>query len=114
MMLYRADEDGIVFHTGTMKDIYGQIMKNPKAEMCFNDFKQGLQVRVTGVLELVRDNALKDEIAEHPTRKFVKDWRESGELKDFYDTFAVFRMKNGKAVAWSFATNFAPKEKIQL
>lgn len=114
MMLYKADEDGIVFHTGKTKDIYGQITKNPKAEMCFNDFQKGVQVRVAGVLELVDDNALKDEIAEHPTRKFVKAWRESGELKDFYDSFAVFRMKGGRAVPWTFATNFAPKEIIQL
>lgn len=35
MSLYRADENGIVFHTSSAKDIYSQIMKNPKVEMCF-------------------------------------------------------------------------------
>lgn len=28
MFLYTADENGIVFHTGAMKDVYRQIIKN--------------------------------------------------------------------------------------
>ncbi len=114
MMLYRADENGILFHTGTMKDVYAQIVKNPKVEMCFNDFEAGVQLRVTGKLEPVDDNALKDEIAEHPTRGFVKAWREGGVFKDFYADFVVFRMKGGQATVWSMEKNFAPKETFEL
>ena len=29
MMLYKADESGIVFHTGPQKDVYRQIIENP-------------------------------------------------------------------------------------
>ncbi len=114
MLLYKADEEGIVFHTGTMKDVYKQIMNNPKVEVCFNDFGKGIQVRVHGSLELVDDNALKDEISKHPTRQFVKDWKESGALEDFYRTFVVFRLKNGLATIWTMETNFAPKEEVSL
>lgn len=114
MMLYRADENGILFHTGVMKDVYAQIMKNPRVEMCFNDFKAGVQLRVAGKLEAVDDNALKDEIAEHPTRGFVKAWREGGVFKDFYADFVVFRMKGGLATVWSMEKNFAPKETFEL
>lgn len=114
MLLYKADDTGIVFHTGTMKDVYKQIMKNPRAELCFNDFKMGIQVRVSGELELVDDNNLKDEISEHPTRQFLKPWKESGELKDFYNTFAVFRLRNGIANTWTIERNFAPKDEIRL
>ena len=57
MLLFRADEDGIIFHTGSFKDVYSQIQKNPKAELCFNG--QGIQVRVSGVLEEVDDENLK-------------------------------------------------------
>ena len=60
MLLFRADEDGIIFHTASSKDVYEQIQKNPKAELCFNG--QGIQVRVTGVLEEVEDEELKKEI----------------------------------------------------
>lgn len=114
MMLYKADESGIVFHSGKMKDVYRQVVNNPKAELCFNDLKKGVQMRVSGELEIVDDNNLKDEICEHPTRRFLKAWRESGSLQDFYNTFVVFRLKNGKAVIWTMETNFSPKEYIQL
>ncbi|MTI81102.1 MAG: pyridoxamine 5'-phosphate oxidase family protein [Firmicutes bacterium] len=114
MLLYKADESGILFHTGTMKDVFKQIMENPRAELCFNDFKNGIQVRVSGKLELVDDNNLKDEISEHPSRKFLKPWKESSDLQDFYNTFAVFRLRNGIANTWTMEKNFAPKEEIEL
>ena len=113
MLLYKADESGIVFHTGTMKDVYAQIVANPKAELCFNN-KTGLQVRVRGTLTSIEDTKIKDEISEHPSRVFLKQWKESGEMSDFYRTFAVFSMKDGVAVTWSMDRNFAPKEDIQL
>ncbi|MDH7578976.1 MAG: pyridoxamine 5'-phosphate oxidase family protein [Bacillota bacterium] len=114
MLLYKADESGIVFHTGAMKDVYKQVMKNPKVELCFNDFKRNIQVRVSGELEVVDDNNLKDEILEHPSRQFLKPWKESGSLQDFYNSFIVFRLKNGTAVIWTIDTNFAPKTEIKL
>jgi len=112
MLLYNADEKGIVFHSATMKDVYGQILKNPKVELCFNG--NGTQVRVSGELEIVDDNIMKDEICEHPSRKFLKPWKESGELKNFYETFVVFRLNNGIATTWNIEKNFEPKDKIQL
>jgi len=114
MFLFRADANGIIFHTGTMKAVYEQISKNPKVELCFNDFQKGIQIRVSGSLELVEDQALKEEIYEHPTRQFLKKFRESGNLGDFDKTFKVYRLKGGKAISWTMATNFAPKEEIIL
>lgn len=114
MMLYMADESGIVFHSGTMKEVYRQVVNNPKVELCFNDFNRGIQVRVSGEMQIVDDNNLKDEICQHPTRKFLKAWRESGSLQDFYKSFVVFRLQGGKATTWTMDTNFAPKEYIQL
>ncbi|ADY56190.1 pyridoxamine 5'-phosphate oxidase-related FMN-binding protein [Syntrophobotulus glycolicus DSM 8271] len=114
MLLYKADEEGIIFHTGTMKDLYTQISASPKAEMCFNDFKSGVQVRVRGTLEESKDIKLKDEILEHPSRKFLRDWKENGDLQDFYHTLAVFRMTNGVAVTWTMTDNFEPKTDVEL
>lgn len=114
VLLYKADESGIVFHSGTMKDLYRQVVQNPKAEICFVDKKRNIQVRVSGRLEIVDDNNLKDEICAHPTRQFLKGWRESGPLEDFYKTFAVFRLRDGLATTWTLETNFAPKEYVQL
>jgi pyridoxamine 5'-phosphate oxidase len=114
MFLFRADENGIVFHSGSMKDVHRQITANPKVELCFNDYKNGVQVRVTGQLEMIEDKALMDEIYAHPSRGFLKQWRENGPMKDFYHTFKVYRLKGGKAVWWTIATNFAPKEEVAL
>lgn len=114
VLLYSADANGIIFHTGSFKDLYRQIVKNPAAEMCFNDFKAGLQIRVRGKLEEITDNAFKDRIAETPGREFLKKVRESGGLSDFYNDLHVFCLKNGTAQTWTMETNVAPKELIRL
>ena len=114
MMLYKADETGITFHTGVFKDVYRQIIANPSVQMCFRNPEGNTQIRVRGVLEEVTDIGFKDEIAEHPTRGFVKAWKEGGMYEDFYRDFKVFRLKNGIANVWTYDTNFAPKEDIQL
>lgn len=108
MLLFRADENGIIFHTASTKDVYAQIQKNPKAEMCF--FGDGTQIRVTGVLEQVMDDGLKEEIFNHPSRKFLQAWKEKG----IDHLLQVFRMKNCEAVTWTMETNFAEKTPVLL
>jgi len=112
MFLYRADEEGILFHTATTKSVYHQIIGNNKVELCFSC--GGCQIRICGMLEIIDDDDFKDEIAEHPSRKFMKAWKENGVFEDFYKAIAVFRLKNGVAETWSMETNFAAHEKIQL
>jgi pyridoxamine 5'-phosphate oxidase len=108
MMMYRADETGILFHTGTGKDLFKQIQANPAVEICFNDLQAGLQVRVRGRAQIVEDQALKEEIVEH--RDFMKPWiKEHG-----YGLLGVFRVTDCRASVWTFASNFAPKEFIPL
>ena len=114
MMLYKADETGIVFHTGYFKNVYKQIITNPNVQMCFNDAVTDTQVRVRGVLEEVMDTDLKDEISNHPTRAFLKKLRDNSTIEEFYNTIRVFRMKNGIANIWTFDTDLAPKKDILL
>ncbi len=45
MLMYRADEQGILFHTGTFKALYAQLVKCADVELCFNDFEKGVQLR---------------------------------------------------------------------
>ena len=41
MLLYRADENGIIFHTGSFKDVFKQIEKNPKVlQIIKSNFKK--------------------------------------------------------------------------
>ena len=108
MLLFRADERGIIFHTASTKDVFAQIKKNPKAEMCFSG--NGIQIRVTGILEQVFDEKLREEIFVHPTRKFLQAWKENG----IDNLLQIFRMKDCTAVTWTMETNFSPKEVVEL
>ena len=115
MLLYRADESGIIFHTGPHKDVYHQILKNPNVQMCFYDAAQNIQIRIRGALEKIDNISLKEEISSHPTRAFMQGWKANcATIDDFYNMFSVFCLKNGKANIWTFESNFAPKEDISL
>ncbi len=110
MYLYRADESGILFHTGKMKDVHKQLTENPRVEMSFNNGTREnlMQIRVSGTVELVEDMGLKKEIVEK--RPFLKPWVE----RDGYDSLAVYRLKNGRSVVWTMNANFAAKEPVEL
>lgn len=108
MLLFRADENGIVFHTASVKDVYKQVMANPKTELCFQG--DGVQIRVTGKLELVNDKKLREEIFSHPSRKFLQAWKNNGIDR----LLQVFCLKQGVATQWTMANNFDKKEYITL
>lgn len=112
MLLYKADVNGIIFHTASSKDVYKQILKNPNAELCFNC--NGTQIRISGKLEVIDNNKLKDEIYNHPTRKFLRDWTADGSMSDFYKELIVLSLKHGTAVTWTMDDNFAEKIPVQL
>lgn len=110
VLAYRADEQGIIFHTGKFKDLYRQLIANPHVEFCFtnNDMQNLIQIRVNGLVVLEEDMALKKEIVE--ARPFLKPWVE----EHGYDGLAVFCLKKGQATVWTMATNFSPKTFIDL
>ena len=112
ILMYKADDSGIVFHTGTTKDFYRQLVADPRAEVCFACGKY--QVRVEGKFELVEDMALKEEIVNHPSRKFLQPWREQQGDEAFFNFLKVFRMSHGKAHVWCIEDNFKPKEYVIL
>lgn len=76
MLVYRADDRGILFHTGAMKDVHRQMTVNSAVELCFHDWQANIQVRVRGKAKLVDDQALKEEIVNSPGREFLKPWIE--------------------------------------
>jgi pyridoxamine 5'-phosphate oxidase len=107
MGISKADEDGIIIQTWTIKDIHKQVVANPKMELCFNDLKGGTQVRVSGTAEIITDVAVKEKVVEE--RPFMKPTVE----KHGIDVVALYRLK-GKATVWTMAQNFDPKEYIEL
>jgi pyridoxamine 5'-phosphate oxidase len=106
--IYRADEDGIIIQTTKVKDLYKQLSANPDVELCFNDAKGSLQIRVSGTLELDEDIELKKKIL--AKRHFLKPIVD----KKGYEVLAIYRLKKGLAAVWTFRTNFEPKTYIRL
>jgi pyridoxamine 5'-phosphate oxidase len=89
MGTYRADENGIIFSMQSPKDVYKQLIKNPAAELCY--YADGLQIRVAGQMEEIKDLALKKEVVEK--RPFYKP----GVDENGWDYVGVFKMKNARA-----------------
>ena len=108
IMMYRADADGIIFSTGSEKDVNKQLQLNPAVEMCFYDSEQNCQIRIEGAAEAVDDLELKKQIVED--FPFLKPWIEARG----YEVLITYRIRNGKATTWTMETNEQPKEYIQL
>lgn len=108
IMLYQADENGIIFVTGRQKALHAQLQANPAVELCFYNPDEGRQVRIEGAVEMLDDLELKKEVVEKFT--FLKPWVE----KQGYDVMICYRLKTAKATTWTMETNFEPKTYIQL
>ncbi len=108
MLTYKADDKGILFTTGTTKDLYQQILANPNVELCYFNKESNTQVRVTGKVKIVDDLDLKKQI--------VKDFSFLQPIVDQfgYETLTVFRVTPAEALVWTFATNLEPKKPIKM
>ena len=100
MFMYRADEKGLLFHTGTGKSLAKQVRNGAPVEVCFNS--PDVQVRVSGVAEIIDDLALKKEVAS--ARPFMQPWIE----KYGFDLLVLFRVAQCEATVWMMADNFKP------
>ncbi|HUW20563.1 MAG TPA: pyridoxamine 5'-phosphate oxidase family protein [Sedimentisphaerales bacterium] len=108
MMLYRADQNGIIFNTGENKDVHRQLQANPQVEMCFYNAEEGRQVRISGTVEVLEDLELKKRVvADYP---FLQEWVD----REGYEVLIIYCLKNGKAISWTMETDFKPKEYVQL
>jgi pyridoxamine 5'-phosphate oxidase len=108
IMLYQADENGIIFCTGRQKDLNAQLQANPAAEMCFYNADEGRMVRIEGSVESLDDLELKKKVVEKFT--FLKPVVES----QGYEVMVCYRLDNAKATTWTMETNFEPKKYIEL
>ena len=111
MLMYKADENGIIFNTGANKDLFKQLQKNPNVELCFVNNKNlpdFIQIRVSGVVVFENDIKFKEQLIND--RPFLKPIAE----KVGYDAIVVIRVQNLVATIWTMATNLEPKEYIEL
>jgi uncharacterized pyridoxamine 5'-phosphate oxidase family protein len=90
----RADEQGILYSAAATKDLVKQIKANPKVEILAFNAESGTQVRVHGDVEIVEDQAVKDEIAsKRPPLKAAIE-------ANGYDSLFAFRVVNGQLNIW--------------
>ncbi|MFH0977095.1 MAG: pyridoxamine 5'-phosphate oxidase family protein [Spirochaetota bacterium] len=105
-----ADKTGFYFQTGSMKEFYNQLKKNPKTEVCF--YKPGDQagtmLRITGKVEFLNDLKMKEKcLADRP---FLKSFG----LKADSPSLIIFRIAHGHAHFWTMENNLKPKEIIEF
>jgi uncharacterized pyridoxamine 5'-phosphate oxidase family protein len=105
-----ADETGFYFQIGAIKEMYGQLQKNPKVEVCFykHEGTIGSMLRVAGKVEFLNDHALKERIFKD--RPFLKDMG----LTVDSPGLIIFRIAHGQAYSWSMADNMKAKEYIEF
>lgn len=100
MFMYRADEKGLLFHTGVFKALARQAQTGAPVEVCFNS--SDVQVRVSGVAEVIEDMELKKEVVS--TRPFMQPWI----AKHGYEMLVLFRVTQCRAAVWTMEANFEP------
>lgn len=108
-LLWYADESGFYFHTGTTKNVYKQLKKNPKLEACFfapaPPPQVGKMMRVAGKVKFVDDISLKTRLLEE--RPFLKA---IGIDRPENPLLAVFQIYTGVAYFWTMENNMREDE----
>jgi len=99
---YRADENGIIYFTQSVKDVCKQLLKYPDVKVCY--WANELQIRVVGKAECLEDMALKKEIVEK--RPFLKPQIEA----NGFDYLKIFVLKGAKATVWDRKKGAKPEE----
>ncbi len=100
MFMYRADDRGLLFHTGASKALARQTPNGAPVEVCFNS--SDVQVRVSGVAEVVDDMELKKEVVS--TRPFMQPWID----QHGYEMLVLFRVTQCRVAVWTMDANFEP------
>lgn len=110
LWMWRANENGFFFHTGTQKRFSDQLRNNPNVEFAFynpgaegqGDFKM---VRVTGTIEILDDPNLEQQLfADRPWLSNIKQG-----FPD--DKIFVFRIPHGQVQYWDMSVNCREKER---
>lgn len=108
MQLLFSNEKGFYFTTGSIKDMYEQLKKNPKTEICFFSQKEFKTMRVEGKVEFITDMKEKEEI-------FSKvAWLKSIVGTHDNSMWTPFRITKGRAYFWTMATNLEKKVFIEF
>jgi len=96
------DDDRIYFTTGAPKEVYKQLVKNPKVELCYLTQGFGIMLRIAGTVEFVDDREKKQKLIEE--KSYLKDF-----TADSLE-FILLRLPHGTARFWTITDNMREKE----
>lgn len=102
MFLYTADDEGLVFHTGSFKKLYTDLKNNPRVEACFFDRDTMTQLRASGTAVELDDPDYRDRIVASPGREFLKPMIAARGI----ESIRIFRVRELRVTEWGFASNF--------
>jgi uncharacterized pyridoxamine 5'-phosphate oxidase family protein len=100
MHVFRADAQGILFHTGVAKSLHAQLLADPRVELCFTSADRGRQVRVAGRAMKVEDDALWQQVL--GARRYLRHMLVEGEPRG---GLALFRVLDLEVADWSMTAN---------
>ena len=98
------DDDKIYFTTASTKNVYKQIMKNPKIELCYCSRDFSKMMRITGEIEIIDDRQKKQKLLDE--RDYLKSFR--GNADD--PKFILLRLSHGRALFWTLENNMREDE----
>ncbi len=96
------DDEAIYFTTGSPKDVYKQLIKNPKVELCYLTPGFGIMLRISGTIEFVDDREKKQKLIEE--KSYLKDFTADS------PEFILLRLPHGTARFWSITDNMREKD----
>jgi len=105
--MWFADETGFYYHTGTPKNVFKQLKKNQKVELCFFAPGEGAgrMMRVAGKAEFMNDPAMEQRLFRD--RPWVADLLKNAP-KDA--KVAIFRIGHGETYFWTMADNMREQD----
>lgn len=103
-----ADNSGFYFQTFAVKDLYKQLKKNPKSEVCFFNPNDNIMMRVTGEIEFIDTKEARERVMKD--RPFLGDLGLSEESSNL----VLYRIAHGSAYFWTMATNLKAKKIVKF
>jgi len=94
----------LYFTTGTMKNVYAQLSKNPNVELCYCSKDFGKMLRIAGTIEIIDDREKKQQLLNE--RDYLKSF--GGKVDD--PRFILLRLSHGKARFWTIQQNMRESE----
>jgi uncharacterized pyridoxamine 5'-phosphate oxidase family protein len=96
------DDDKIYFTTGAPKDVYKQLVKNPRVELCYLTPGFGTMLRIAGTMEFVDDRAKKQKLIEE--KNYLKDFTPGS------PEFILMKLPHGTARFWTITDNMREQD----